>query len=73
MSKLNGTESLIQGCFQMACSVFAVFQNQMEAQYGEHYAQKVEDRLLHYLHELETALPGDTYIDKVCVLCLCLL
>lgn len=39
----------------------------MEEQYGERYAQKVEDRLLHYLHELETVLPGDTYIDKVCV------
>ncbi|XP_045892828.1 uncharacterized protein LOC123961461 [Micropterus dolomieu] len=39
--------------------------NQMEKQYGEHYAQKVEDRLLHYLHELETVLPGDTYIDKI--------
>ncbi|XP_054475956.1 uncharacterized protein LOC129108257 [Anoplopoma fimbria] len=39
--------------------------NQMEEQYGEHYAQKVEDRLMHYLRELETALPGDTYIDKI--------
>ncbi|XP_051239134.1 uncharacterized protein LOC127353694 [Dicentrarchus labrax] len=39
--------------------------NQMEERYGEHYAQKVEDRLLHYLHELETVLPGDTYIDKI--------
>ncbi|XP_070828044.1 uncharacterized protein [Chaetodon trifascialis] len=39
--------------------------NQMEEQYGEHYAQKVEDRLLHYLRELETVLPGDTYIDKI--------
>ncbi|KAL6107331.1 tinf2 [Pungitius sinensis] len=39
--------------------------NQMEEQYGEHYAQKVEDRLLHYLQELEAALPGDTYIDKI--------
>ncbi|XP_076588626.1 uncharacterized protein LOC143321840 [Chaetodon auriga] len=39
--------------------------NQMEEQYGEHYAQKVEDRLLQYLHELETVLPGDTYIDKI--------
>ncbi|KAM6925892.1 uncharacterized protein PEZ65_009497 [Lycodopsis pacificus] len=39
--------------------------NRMEEQYGEHYAQKVEDRLLHYLQELETALPGDTYIDKI--------
>ncbi|XP_039987857.1 uncharacterized protein LOC120792685 isoform X2 [Xiphias gladius] len=38
---------------------------QMEKQYGEHYAQKVEDRLLHYLHELETVLPGDTFIDKI--------
>ncbi|XP_056242275.1 uncharacterized protein LOC130175761 [Seriola aureovittata] len=38
---------------------------QMETQYGEHYAQKVEDRLLHYLHELETVLPGDTFIDKI--------
>lgn len=45
----------------------------MEEQYGEHYAQKVEDRLLHYLHELETVLPGDTYIDKVCVLFECAL
>lgn len=39
----------------------------MEEEYGEHYAQKVEERLLHYLQELESALPGDTYIDKVCV------
>ncbi|XP_034390585.1 uncharacterized protein LOC117732070 [Cyclopterus lumpus] len=39
--------------------------NQMEEQYGEHYAQKVEDRLLHYLQELETALPVDTYIDTI--------
>jgi len=41
-------------------------QNQMEEQYGEQYAQKLEDRLLHYLRELESVLPGDTYIDKVC-------
>ncbi|CAK6975143.1 uncharacterized protein LOC122985706 [Scomber scombrus] len=39
--------------------------NQMEEQYGELYAQKVEDRLLHYLQELETVLPRDTYIDKI--------
>ncbi|KAM8890947.1 uncharacterized protein AB9W97_011709 [Spinachia spinachia] len=39
--------------------------HQMEEQYGEHYAQKVEDRLLHYLQELEAALPGDTYIDQI--------
>ncbi|CAL8262707.1 unnamed protein product [Merluccius merluccius] len=40
-------------------------QNQMEEQYGEHYAQKVEDRLLHYLHVLEMMLPGDTYLDQL--------
>ena len=45
----------------------------MEEQYGEHYAQKVEDRLGHYLHELGTVLPGDTYIDKVCVLWRCVI
>ncbi|GLD67608.1 uncharacterized protein AKAME5_001894500 [Lates japonicus] len=38
---------------------------QMEEHYGEHYAQKVEERLLHYLHQLETMLPGDTFIDKI--------
>lgn len=37
----------------------------MQEQYGEPYAQKVEDRLLQYLQKLETALPGDAYIDKV--------
>ncbi|KAG7231074.1 hypothetical protein INR49_025104, partial [Caranx melampygus] len=37
----------------------------MEMQYGKHYAQKVEDRLLHYLHQLESVLPGDTFIDKI--------
>ena len=39
----------------------------MEQTYGEQYAQKVQDRLLQYLQELEAALPGDTFIDKVCV------
>ncbi|KAM9755072.1 uncharacterized protein ACNS7B_007734 [Menidia menidia] len=39
--------------------------NQMEQQFGDRYAQKVEDRLLDYLQELEAALPGDTYIDKI--------
>eukprot|EP00066_Takifugu_rubripes_P015848 XP_011605114.1 PREDICTED: uncharacterized protein LOC105416869 [Takifugu rubripes] len=39
--------------------------NQMQEQYGEHYAQKVEDRLLQYLQKLETVLPGDAYIDKI--------
>ncbi|XP_026168140.1 uncharacterized protein LOC113133505 isoform X2 [Mastacembelus armatus] len=38
---------------------------QMEEHYGEHYAQKVEERLLHYLNALEAVLPGDTYIDKI--------
>lgn len=37
----------------------------MQEQYGEHYAQKVEDRLLQYLQKLESVLPGDAYIDKV--------
>lgn len=40
-------------------------QNLMKEQYGEHYAQKTEDRLLHYLRELDKALPEDTYIDKM--------
>lgn len=39
----------------------------MQQQYGERYAQKVEDRLLQYLQKLETVLPGDPYADKVCV------
>ncbi|XP_068169623.1 uncharacterized protein [Antennarius striatus] len=39
--------------------------NHLEEHYGEHYAQKVEDRLLHYLNQLEAVLPGDTYIDKL--------
>lgn len=37
----------------------------MQQQYGDHYAQKVEDRLLQYLQKLETVLPGGAYIDKV--------
>ncbi|XP_069384583.1 uncharacterized protein [Paralichthys olivaceus] len=40
-------------------------QKRMEQHYGEHYAQRVEDRLLQYLQELEAALPGDTFIDKI--------
>ncbi|XP_006804020.1 uncharacterized protein LOC102779684 [Neolamprologus brichardi] len=39
--------------------------NDMDEQYGERYGQKVEDRLLHYLHELDAVLQGDTYIDKI--------
>lgn len=42
-----------------------MFQNQMEDEYGELYAQKVEERLLHYLLRLEAVLPGDTCVDKV--------
>uniref|UniRef100_A0A1A8DDP8 TERF1-interacting nuclear factor 2 N-terminal domain-containing protein n=1 Tax=Nothobranchius kadleci TaxID=1051664 RepID=A0A1A8DDP8_NOTKA len=41
------------------------FNNQMEEQYGERYAQKVEDRVLLYLQELEASLSGETYIDKI--------
>ncbi|XP_029010612.1 uncharacterized protein LOC114857875 [Betta splendens] len=37
----------------------------MDEQYGEHYAQKLEDRLLQYLHKLEAVLKGDTYVDKI--------
>ncbi|XP_075993419.1 uncharacterized protein LOC142988205 isoform X2 [Genypterus blacodes] len=40
------------------------FKTQMEQQYGEHYAQKLEDRLLHYLHQLEALLPQETGNDK---------
>ncbi|XP_029952269.1 uncharacterized protein LOC115391973 [Salarias fasciatus] len=40
-------------------------QSQMEEQYGERYAQKVEDRLLQYLRELEAALPRETHIDRI--------
>lgn len=39
----------------------------MEDQYGECYAQKLEDRLLHYLQVLESTLQSDTYFDQVCV------
>ncbi|XP_038857060.1 uncharacterized protein LOC120053860 isoform X2 [Salvelinus namaycush] len=37
----------------------------MEDQYGECYAQKLEDRLLHYLHVLESTLQSDTYFDQL--------
>lgn len=37
----------------------------MEKQYGERYIMKVEERLLHYLEELNKALPQPTYIDQV--------
>lgn len=37
----------------------------MEEQYGERYIMKLEERLLHYLEELNKALPQPTYIDQV--------
>ncbi|XP_070994130.1 uncharacterized protein [Oncorhynchus clarkii lewisi] len=37
----------------------------MEDQYGECYAQKLEDRLLHYLQVLESTLQSDTYFDQL--------
>lgn len=40
-------------------------QNHVEEQYGDHYAQKTEERLLNYLQELDKALPKGTYIDKI--------
>ncbi|XP_060734059.1 uncharacterized protein LOC132851310 [Tachysurus vachellii] len=39
--------------------------NKMEEQYGERYIIKLEERLLHYLKELNKALPQPTYIDQV--------
>lgn len=56
----------------MGWCILSVLQNDMDEQYGERYGQRVEDRLLHYLHELDAVLQGDTYIDKVCVHCLTL-
>ncbi|XP_028306050.1 uncharacterized protein LOC114465321 [Gouania willdenowi] len=40
-------------------------QTQLQEQYGERYAQKVEERLLQYLHQLEAAQPADTYVDRI--------
>ncbi|XP_059420411.1 uncharacterized protein LOC132155715 [Carassius carassius] len=37
----------------------------MEEQYGECYAQKLEERLSHYLGELDKVLPQPTYIDQL--------
>ncbi|MCI4379068.1 hypothetical protein PGIGA_G00223630 [Pangasianodon gigas] len=39
--------------------------NLLEEQYGECYIMKLEERLLHYLEELNKALPQPTYIDQV--------
>ncbi|XP_077049693.1 uncharacterized protein LOC143696832 isoform X2 [Siphateles boraxobius] len=37
----------------------------MEEQYGERYAQKLEERLSHYLRELDKVLPQPTHIEQV--------
>uniref|UniRef100_A0A9J7ZAM3 TERF1-interacting nuclear factor 2 N-terminal domain-containing protein n=1 Tax=Cyprinus carpio carpio TaxID=630221 RepID=A0A9J7ZAM3_CYPCA len=37
----------------------------MEEQYGERYAQKLEERLVHYLGELDKVLPQPTCIEQV--------
>ncbi|KAK2894559.1 hypothetical protein Q8A67_011788 [Cirrhinus molitorella] len=37
----------------------------MEEQYGERYAQKLEERLSHYLGELDKVLPQPTCIEQV--------
>ncbi|KAG5273905.1 hypothetical protein AALO_G00156940 [Alosa alosa] len=37
----------------------------MEEQYGEQYARKLEERLDHYLQELQSALPQPTCLDQV--------
>ncbi|KAJ8271957.1 hypothetical protein COCON_G00108160 [Conger conger] len=39
--------------------------DQMEEQYGERYAQKLEERLFDYLQKLEKDLPPSTCIDQV--------
>ncbi len=39
----------------------------MEEQYGERYAQKLEERLVHYLGELDKVLPQPTCIEQVIV------
>lgn len=40
-------------------------QNRVEEQYGDHYAQKTEERLLDYLQDVDKALPKETYIDQI--------
>ncbi|KAK7151908.1 hypothetical protein R3I94_008292 [Phoxinus phoxinus] len=37
----------------------------LEEQYGERYAQKLEERLSHYLRELDKVLPQPTHIEQV--------
>ncbi|XP_051580036.1 uncharacterized protein LOC127455899 [Myxocyprinus asiaticus] len=43
----------------------AYIRDLIEEQYGERYAQKLEERLSHYLEELDKALPQLTYIEQV--------
>ncbi|KAI4903301.1 hypothetical protein NFI96_031852 [Prochilodus magdalenae] len=43
----------------------AYIRDLIEEQYGERYALKLEERLLHYLEELDKALPQPTCIDQV--------
>ncbi|XP_061102762.1 uncharacterized protein LOC133131415 isoform X2 [Conger conger] len=43
----------------------AYIRDQMEEQYGERYAQKLEERLFDYLQKLEKDLPPSTCIDQV--------
>ncbi|TRY82833.1 hypothetical protein DNTS_022049 [Danionella cerebrum] len=40
-------------------------QESMEDQYGERYAQKLEERLSHYLEELDKVLQQPSYIEQV--------
>ncbi|KAJ7997761.1 hypothetical protein DPEC_G00215480 [Dallia pectoralis] len=43
----------------------AYIKDLMDHQYGEHYAQKLEERLMHYLQALESAVKTDTYFDQL--------
>ncbi|XP_056622332.1 uncharacterized protein LOC130435607 [Triplophysa dalaica] len=43
----------------------AYIRDLIEEQYGERYAQKLEERLSHYLEELKKALPHPTHIEQV--------
>lgn len=37
----------------------------MDKQYGDQYVQKLEERLEHYLQQLESALPQPTCLEQV--------
>ncbi|XP_010882410.2 uncharacterized protein LOC105018570 [Esox lucius] len=43
----------------------AYIKDLMDHQYGECYAQKLEERLMHYIQELESELQSDTYFDQL--------